>query len=261
MRLLEHTLVEWRTLETALCDTAAKRNSLERSRWKTLYCAAGIAALSVAGLIPIQVAIFLIWPPPTTVIEYFRVFQSNALLGLVNLDLLLLLDQILIIVVILGLYVALRRTDESLTLLGTTAGLVGALLFIVSREATISMWLLSQQYSATTSETARAALVAAGQTLLTTYGGTAFSFGYFLSGLAMLILSVVMLRGKLFGRLTGWIGVAAGVTGLVPASFGTLGLALSLVSLLPLAMWLALVGRRCLWLASDAVRDTPAHQC
>jgi hypothetical protein len=105
------------------------------------------------------------------------------------------------------------------------------------------LWL-SQQYAAASSEADRAALVAAGQTLLTTYNGTAFSVGYFLSGLAMLLVSAVMLRRAVFSRLTGLAGVLAGVTGLVPASFGTLGFVLSLISLLPLVVWLALIGRR-----------------
>ena len=103
---------------------------------------------------------------------------------------------------------------------------------------------LSQQYAMANSDAERAALVAAGQTLLTTYNGTAFSVGYVLSGLAMLLVSAVMLRGAVFSRLTGLAGVVAGATGLVPASFGTLGFVLSFVSLLPLVVWLALIGRR-----------------
>ena len=105
------------------------------------------------------------------------------------------------------------------------------------------VWL-SQQYAVAGSETERAALVAAGQTLLTTYNGTAFSVGYFLSGLAMLLVSMVMLHSAVFSRLTGLAGVVAGVTGLVPASVGTLGFALSFISLLPLLVWLALIGHR-----------------
>ena len=112
-------------------------------------------------------------------VGYFSTFQSNALLGLLDLDLLLIIDQLLIILVLLGLWAALKQTDHSVMLLGTTVGISGALLFIVSREATFSMFTLSQQYAVATSDTDRAALVAAGQTLLTVYNGTAFSFGYF----------------------------------------------------------------------------------
>jgi len=171
-------------------------------------------------------------------------------LGLLDLDILLILDQVLIVLVLLGLFIALRRVNPSLMLLGTAVGLIGAVLFIISREATISMLWLSQQYAVAASDVERTTLRAAGQTLLTMYNGTAFSVGYFLSGLSILVISIVILRGAVFSRVTGVAGVAAGLTGLVPASFGTLGFVLSFVSLLPLVLWLALIGLRFLQLAS-----------
>ena len=216
--------------------------------WHTLYRVAGISALAVVALIPIQGLVYILWPPPTSTVDYFSVFQSNPLLGFLDLDLLLVIDQLLIVTVVLALYVALREVDASLVLIGVTAGLLGATLMIVSREATFSMFVLSQQYALASTDADRAALEAAGQTLLTIYNGTSFSLGYLLSGLAMLLLSTVMLRSTLFTRLTGLAGVAAGVTGLIPASMGTLGFVLAFVSLLPLIVWLFLVGRRFLQL-------------
>jgi uncharacterized protein DUF4386 len=218
----------------------------------TLNRIGGIAALAVVVLIPIQAAIFILWPPPTTVLGYFSVFQSNPLLGLLDLDFLLIVDQLLIILVLLALYAVLKRADESLMLVAITLGIVGAVLFIVSREATVSMMWLSQQYAGASSDADRVAVVAAGQTLLTVYNGTSFSVGYFLSGLATVVVSVVMLRSRVFSRATGVAGVLGGVTGLVPASFGTLGFVLSFISLLPLVVWLALIGRRLLQLGSEA---------
>jgi hypothetical protein len=212
--------------------------------WHTLFRLAGISALVVVALIPIQGLVYILWPPPTTVVAYFAVFHNNALLGFLDLDLLLVIDQLLIVVVLLALYVAMRRVDASLMLIGTAAGLLGATLMIISREATISMFSLSQQYALASSDAERAAVEAAGQTLLTIYNGTAFSLGYFLTGLGLLLISTVMLRSALFSRLTGWAGVAAGVTGLIPASMGTLGFVVSFLSLLPLIVWLFLVGRR-----------------
>ena len=216
--------------------------------WCTLFRLAGISALTVVALIPIQGLVYILWPPPTTVVEYFTIFHNNPLLGFLDLDLLLVIDQLLIIVVLLALYVALSRVDASMMLIGAAAGLLGATLMIVSREATLSMLSLSQQYAPASSAEQRAALEAAGQTLLTIYNGTAFSLGYFLTGLGLLLISTVMLRSALFSRLAGLSGVAAGVTGLIPASMGTLGLVVSFVSLVPLIVWLFLVGRRFLQL-------------
>ena len=80
------------------------------------------------------------------------------------------------------------------------------------------------------------------------YNGTSFSLGYVLGGLALVLISTVILRSALFSRFTGVAGLAAGMTGLIPANMGTLGLALSFVSLIPLIVWLVLVGRRFLQL-------------
>ena len=97
-------------------------------------------------------------------------------------------------------------------LVGTAVGLVGAVLLVVSREATFS--ICRSASSTPTPLLSRSELhwSRAGQTLLTVYNGTSFSLGYFLSGLAMLLVSTVMLRGAVFSRVTGVAGVIAGVT-------------------------------------------------
>ena len=245
---MPRAVTEFRVLETRPPLTHRHDAEARSGDWHTLFRLAGICALTVVALIPVQGLVYIVWPPPTTVVDYFSVFQASPLLGFLDLDLLLVLDQLFIIVLLLALYVALKRTDASLMLIGAAAGLLGATLMIVSREATFSMFSLSQQYALAGSGAERAALEAAGQTLLTIYSGTAFSLGYFLSGLALLLMSTVMLRSPLFTRLTGWAGIAAGATGLVPASMGTLGFVLSFVSLLPLIVWLFLLGRRFLQL-------------
>src|ERR1051326_203240 len=76
--------------------------------WRHLYALGGFAALAVVALVPVGAAVYFIWPPPTTVAGYFSAFHDNALVGLLNQDLLLLVDQVLMIVVTLAVYVALR---------------------------------------------------------------------------------------------------------------------------------------------------------
>jgi hypothetical protein len=243
---------DFSAVQTSPAKSSEAEAEQQEAHWRMLFQAAGIAALTVVALIPLQGLVYILWPPPITVLDYFSVFQTTPVLGFLDLDVLLILDQILIVVVLLGLYVALRRSNPSLMLIGAAAGLLGAVLMIVSREATFSMFTLSQQHASATAQAERAALEAAGQTLLTIYNGTAFSLGYFLSGLAMLLISTVMLRSALFSRFTGAAGVAAGVTGLIPANMGTLGFVLSFLSLIPLIVWLLLAGRRLLQLSSTS---------
>jgi hypothetical protein len=207
--------------------------------WRTLYRIGAAAAFCVVALIPLQAVIYVVWQPPTTVLGFFQVFQQNALVGLLNLD-----PLMIVVAILLALYVALSPHEPSLMLIATAFGMVGAVLFIVSREAAVSMFWLSQQYASALSLEDQAALVSAGQMLLTTYNGTAYCFGYIMSGLAMLLIGIVMLRTRVFSRATGIAGVLSGATGLVPATFGTVGFALGFISLIPLLTWLVLVGRR-----------------
>ncbi|VFJ14817.1 hypothetical protein [Candidatus Nitrosocosmicus franklandus] len=67
------------------------------STWKDLYRIAAFAAATIVILIPVQILIFVISPPPRTAADFFLLFQNNALLGLSSLDLLFLVDYVLLI--------------------------------------------------------------------------------------------------------------------------------------------------------------------
>ena len=214
------------------------------SDWKSLYRVGGVAALLMFVLIPVQSFIFIAYPPPSTVIDYFTLFQNNKILGLLDLDLLLIVDNILLILIYLALYTALKRFNKSYMAIALTIGLVGTTLHFASREATFGMLSLSSQYTAATTDAQRAMLLAAGQALLTIYNGTAFDLSYIPSGIVLLIFSVVMLRSNIFSKATAYVGIVMGALMLVPPTVGTLGLLLSLISLVPTLIWLILIARR-----------------
>jgi len=104
------------------------------------------------------------------------------------------------------------------------------------------MLVLSSQHAAATSEVERAMLLAAGQAMTTIWTGTAFAVGYVLLGIGLLIAAVVMMRSRLFGRVTAIVGIVLGVMSLIPASAGTIGMVFALGSLLPLELWYILTG-------------------
>jgi hypothetical protein len=64
-----------------------------------------------------------IWPIrfPDTVVDWFQLLQDNPVAGLVNLDLLLVVDNVLLVVIALALYVALLPTSPSVTTVATGA--------------------------------------------------------------------------------------------------------------------------------------------
>lgn len=213
--------------------------------WQTLHRVGGISALAVLVLIPIQMVVFFLWPPPSSVIDWFALFQDNALVGLLDMDLLLIVDYLLLIGVFSALWASLRRANESLMAIALILQLVATATYFASTVA-FEMLSLSSQYSIATTEVERSMFLAAGQVMLATWQGTAFDISYVLSALAILIVSAVMLRGHLFSKTTGYAGLAAGVFALVPPTAGTIGVIFSLVSLVPMVIWLALIARRLL---------------
>ena len=222
------------------------------SDWKGLYKVGGWAASLIFAITLVQSFIFIIYPPPSTVIDFYTLFQNSKILGLLDLDLLLIVINILLILVYLALYAALNRYNKSYSAIALTTGLVGTTLFFASREATFGMLSLSGQYTAATTDAQRAVFLAAGQTLLTIYNGTAFDLSYILGGLVILIFSAIMLRTPIFGRATAYVGIVMGVLMLVPPTIGTIGLMLSLLSLVPTLIWLIPVARRLFQLSAGA---------
>lgn len=105
------------------------------SKRKTLYKIGGAAALGSILLIPIQIGIFIAWPPPEAVGDWFDLFQANWLLGLLSLDLLYILNNVLLILIYLALAAVLKRTDETLTTIGLALGLVGIAAYFASNTA------------------------------------------------------------------------------------------------------------------------------
>jgi hypothetical protein len=222
----------------------------EDSVWKGLYRVGGTAALIMAVFIPIQIIIFIVWPPPSTVIGWFTLFQNNRLLGLLDMDLLLIVDQVLVALVLLALYIVLRRASQSFMAIALTVGLLGIAAYFASTAA-FSMLSFSDQYAAATTEAERSMFLTAGQTMLAIYQGTAFDVGYVLEGVALLIIAVVMLRSTLFGKKTAYVGILMGVMSLVPPTAGTIGLLFSFGSLAPLEIWDILIARRLYQLGSE----------
>jgi len=222
--------------------------------WHWLFRAAGVAALLSAVCIPIQMIVFVAWPPPLngSVGDWFRLFQTNRLIGLVDLDLLLVADNVLLIPILLAFYVALGRASESLMTIATALGLVGIVLFITSNPA-IEMLSLSDHYAAATTDAQRTIYLAAGQALLAGWQGTAFQVGYLLSSIAGIVIPVVMLRGTIFGKATAVLGILANAIGLglyLPA----IGLFLALFSVVFLEVWYILLGRRLLQLGRSTAK-------
>jgi hypothetical protein len=232
-------------------------------RWRGLLAIGAAAALLTAACIPLQVILYLVVPPPTShaVTAWFDLFAAAPVTGLLSLDLLMMVEQVLIVPIALGLWLLTHRASESAALVGVAAWLFGAVLIVASNTG-FEMLSLARGF-AQAGELERSAYLAAGQAMLASYWdmGTSFVFGYVLASVGGLLAGVALLRSGVAGRAAGWLLVVGNVVGLgifVPGA----GVALSLLSVAILWAWFARIGwwlLRCVRAArpSPAVRIVP----
>ncbi len=242
------------TLSASQKPMDASHAETTASAWKPLYQIGGAAALTIVGIMVIQILVYIAWPPPSTVLGYFTLFHKNGLLGLLSLDLLYMVDNALVVLLYLALYTALRQASKAFMTVALTLGLVGIAAYFASNTA-FEMLSLSNQYAAATTDAQRSLFQAAGQAMLAIYQGSAFDVYYILGAVATLIISVVMLRSTLFSKVTAYSGIAAGVLMLIPSTAGTIGLYFAFGSLVPTVIWLILIARRLFRLGQGGSRD------
>lgn len=218
--------------------------------WRGLLKAGGIMAFVVIGLIPIQMIVFILFPPPETAIEFINLYQENWFMGMLSLDLLYIINNTFLIIVYLGLFAALRKTDFSLIVIAITLGLIGITSYFAST-VIFEMQIISDRYFLSDDTDSRNQILAAAETLLASYKGTAFVVYYMLNGATLLLISRIMLKDRTFSRATAIWGLISGLLMLIPSTFGTIGLIFSIASLIPWIVFSILFGSRLLKLSKE----------
>jgi len=218
--------------------------------WNKLLNLGGIMAFVVIALIPIQLIVFVMFPPPTTALEFISLFQENWFIGMLSLDLLYIVNNIILIFIYLGLFAALRKTDFSLILIAVTLGLIGIASYF-SSAVIFQMQSISNLYAGANQADVKNQLLAAAQTLLANYKGTSFVVYYILNGITLLFISFIMLKDNTFTRATAIWGLISGVLMLIPSTFGTIGLIFSIASLFPWIVFSVLFGSRLIKLSKQ----------
>jgi hypothetical protein len=146
---------------------------------------------------------------PQTAVDRFAQFQGNWLTGLYNLDMLNVLIQLTMLLVYFALYAAHRKADAVFSGLAVLVFVVGTILF-VANNAALSMFDLSSKYYGAATDAQKNLYAVAGEAMLAkgTHGSLSAFIGFILPSLANIIMSFVMLRGKVFSRLNSYLGIA-----------------------------------------------------
>jgi hypothetical protein len=179
-------------------------------QWRGLCLSGAVAALAIVLFCVAQIVVFVLSPPPETVTDWFMLFQRNWFVGLLDFDLLYILDNILMIFVYLAFYGALREKSQPLMILSTTLGLVAIAIYVPSNNA-FSMLSLSRHYSVAATEAERSIAMAAGQTMVSLFSGTSYIVFTVLGSVAPIIISVAVLKYGVFSKTTAWMGIVGNV--------------------------------------------------
>jgi len=181
--------------------------------WKALYLVGGVAALATVLNGVAEIAITFLpgggmSAVPLTAVDWFSLYRSSPFLGMRNLGLLNIFFTFLSIPLMYALYAAHRRTHRAFAGLSLILALLGVAVFLAGNRA-FPMLALSAQYAAAGTDAQRSVLAAAGEAMLAVgqshTPGTFLAF--FLSTLAGLSISLVMLRAKIFSKAAALLGI------------------------------------------------------
>ena len=146
--------------------------------------------------------------PPTTASESFSMLQTNRMLGLLRLDLLTVIFIPLYYLIFLGIFLALNGKKNPWSIIALLSVFVGITLFLAT-PSVFSMLNLSDKYAEAMSETQQNQLIAAGEAILASdmWHGTGAIIGGILIQFGALVFSIQMLPGKVFNKLTAYVGI------------------------------------------------------
>lgn len=206
--------------------------------WRGLVRTGAWAALASVAMIVPQIGIYVIWPPPQTTAEFYEVLAADPVRGVLALDVLYVVSNLLAFLAYLALAVVLWRVSRSAVV--------------------VEMLVLARSY-ADAEPAEQVALLATGDGMLATWMGTAFDVYYFFNLATLLIFAVLIFRSAVFSRPVAWWGLVAAVLMAVPSNFGAVGLAFALASLVPWSVFAVLAARRLLALAAPEGEGSEAR--
>lgn len=183
-------------------------------QWKSVYKVGAVSTIIVLTGIIIDIVFGSIsggnlTALPQTAVERFTQFKSNWLIGLYNLDLLNVINQIILIPSYFALYAVHRNIKPAYSSFALLIFIIGTILF-VSNNTALQMYELSKKYFESASDTQRSFFAAAGEAMLAkgSHGSLNLFIGFMLPNAAGLMMSVVMLKGGIFSKVTSWLGIA-----------------------------------------------------
>jgi hypothetical protein len=234
--------------------------SRTRSTWSGVFRIGGVAVLIAIPIYLLDIGISMavegadISPNALTAVNLFELYQENWILGFRALGLINVVTLAVSVPFFVALYGAHQKEYRAYAALALIVWLVGATIYI-SNNTAIPMSVLSSKYASATTDSQRTILTAAGEAMIVRGADfTPGSFvGFFLTEIAAIGFSFIMLRSRLFGRAIAYLGIVGFVllsifticSTFFPALF-TMGMVVAMVGGLSGLFWYILVAFRLL---------------
>lgn len=175
----------------------------------------GVCALCVFVALAVMCAeiVLTAFPDGTrkvlSVSGWFELYERNPLMGMRNMGLINIIASTAMLPVFCGLFAIHRKAFPAGALVALVAAIAGYAVFMADNCA-LPMLELSRQYG-TADQAGRTSLEAAARALLSKGAShTPGTFpGFFLSELAGILWCVLMIRGRVFGRRIGVVGIVS----------------------------------------------------
>lgn len=207
--------------------------------FQPLYRIAQYSLLLMIILIPIQIIVFVLSPPPETVVGFFTLYEQSPFLGLLSLDFLYMFTNMINVIMYLSLGALLYREKPVMIILALILGLIGIACYYPSNPSFEMLTLSKLYYQALPGE--GGVYIAAGEALMAGYTGTAFNVYYVLSTICLILFSFAIYQSSLFKKSIGVWGLISGFFMIIPSSAGLIGMIFSLLSLIPWMVFIALL--------------------
>ena len=183
------------------------------ARWNRMYRIAAVAALVMIGLILLDMGISRalpqgdVTPADLNAADWLNRFHADPLYALRDYGIFNIISNLLSIPVLLALYHIHR--DRPLAILAAAVSILGGGIYIANNTA-LPMLSLSHTYAAVT-DAQRLTIEAAGTALLARGADftTGSLIGTLVPSLGGLLMAFVVLAGKVFKKIVGYVGIIA----------------------------------------------------
>jgi hypothetical protein len=185
---------------------------------RLIYKIGAIASIFVLAGILTDIAVGMvtggdITSLPKTAVERFNQMYQNPLMGLYNMDFLNAINQLIFIPAYFALFTAHKNTSLKWEAkLAFIIFLAGSILFIAGNTS-LTILDLSNKFASTDSESQKMLYAAAGETMLAkgAHGSFSVLIGFALPNIAGILMSLVMIKGGIFGKKASYAGLAGSI--------------------------------------------------